>query len=888
MPGKYRLTWLASIITFLAAFNNPSQEREFMKLRVKTFVVISAMACANLMLLRAGEAAAQTDPRGLRAEKAAEVERRVALVVGNAAYKDSPLLNPVNDARAMASTLRSFGFDVIYGENLSLTDLKRNIRSFGDKIRNGGVGLFYFSGHGIQISGKNYLIPIGASITNEEEVEYEAVDLGLALAQMENARNRLNIVIIDACRNNPFARNFRSVKSGLASIEAPSGTLIAYATAPGSVASDGEGANGLFTQELLKSINSPELNIEQVFKQARINVRDKTQGKQIPWESSSLVGDFYFSTAKSEASATTSAPPVAQPRVDATPFELSFWDSVKSSSDPEDYKAYLEKYPNGNFVALARNKLRSLEANAKPANDIKNPGGEKATGEKAAGEKTVDVKTANSNAPTSAPDSTLPPEPYRLAQAHFQNGRYRDAAAIARQAYDADRTANAYGGLLAQSLLRLGQTQEAIEIYKRMLAANASNRNVQLLILPEYAEALVFGGQYNEATKALEPLLKNSPKDSPAYLNAVRISCEALSRSGKRNDAIKSLKEAIKGHDADKAVALIYDLASAYEETQQFDDAISSYEIALRVFVSADGNAAKDEQSKQGAGMILQRIAFAYNLAGRRDKMTETFERMKRVLGADNSRPYQLIIDTLLNEGKNNEALAEATSAVNQFPKERSFKLFRALAAARLGDSQTSNSILKAMLQNTAEDAEVYLYWAGLQMEANQLKEAEASARKAMELIPNDVGPLVTLATIQERQNRHKESEESLRKALQIDPDNSTALNDLGYFLANRDERLPEAEALLRRAVNIAPTNGSFLDSLGWLLFKRGKLQESQNYIEQAAVYAPRIAEIHDHLGDVYNKQGQTEKARLKWEEALRLATGEAAESIRRKLGRSN
>jgi Flp pilus assembly protein TadD len=220
---------------------------------------------------------------------------RTALVIGNGAYKDSPLVNPTNDARDFAQALARFGFTVIHKENLSQTEMKIAIREFGEKLQQGGVGLFYYAGHGMQVEGRNYLIPLDASITHETEVESVAVDLGLVLAQMGRAKNRLNIVILDACRNNPFAQKFRSTTGGLASIDAPSGTLIAYATAPGRVAMDGEGKNGIYTRELLKALRSPGLKIEEVFKQVRIAVRDRTAEKQVPWESSSLVGDFYFS-----------------------------------------------------------------------------------------------------------------------------------------------------------------------------------------------------------------------------------------------------------------------------------------------------------------------------------------------------------------------------------------------------------------------------------------------------------------------------------------------------------------------------------------------------------------------------------------------------------------
>ncbi len=227
-------------------------------------------------------------------EGPAKPEQRVALVIGNSAYETVPLRNPVNDARSMGRTLGELGFDVAVRENLTQKEMKMEIQAFGQKLQKGGVGLFYFAGHGIQVNGRNFLIPVGAKIDHEKQVEYEGVDAGSVLAEMEFAHNRLNIVILDACRDNPFARSFRSTSVGLASINAPSGTLIAYATSPGSVANDGPGENGVYTGELIKAMQVPGLRIEDVFKQVRASVRESTQGKQIPWESSSMEGDFYF------------------------------------------------------------------------------------------------------------------------------------------------------------------------------------------------------------------------------------------------------------------------------------------------------------------------------------------------------------------------------------------------------------------------------------------------------------------------------------------------------------------------------------------------------------------------------------------------------------------
>lgn len=223
-------------------------------------------------------------------------EKRTALVIGNGAYASGPLRNPSNDARAMAAALKDLSFEVSLKENLDQKEMKKEIQAFGQKLQKGGVGLFYFAGHGVQVNGRNYLLPIGAAIEHEKQVEYEAVDMGAVLSEMDFARNRLNIVILDACRDNPFARSFRSAAQGLASVNAPTGTLIAFATAPGSVANDGQGENGVFTGELVKAMSRPGLKIEDVFKHVRSAVRESTQGRQTPWESSSLEGDFYFRT----------------------------------------------------------------------------------------------------------------------------------------------------------------------------------------------------------------------------------------------------------------------------------------------------------------------------------------------------------------------------------------------------------------------------------------------------------------------------------------------------------------------------------------------------------------------------------------------------------------
>ena len=497
---------------------------------------------------------------------------------------------------------------------------------------------------------------------------------------------------------------------------------------------------------------------------------------------------------------------------------------------------------------------------------------------------------------------------FQLASLYYTKNKFREAAAAARKAYEINPKAPQYAGLLARSLLRIGRTQEALDIYKKAIgikeaaaketkkpteaktAEESDEEGTSVLInsplLFDYAEALVFAGRYDEANKLLDPLIKAVRKDTPAYLTLIREKGDVLRRTGKREEAVQLFETALKGQDVSDSLPIVYALAETHEEMLEFDKAVSTYEDALTSIVNPDGTVNR-EQDKQAAEVVLQRIGFAYRIAGKRDKAMETFERMKKVVGKDRPRADQLIVDTLINEGKYKEAFAAATDASTRFPEERSFKLYRAQSAGRLGDVATADATLKAMLKNGPEDVDVYLFWSSVQLDANQVKEAEESARKAVALEPNDVGPLVTLASVQDREKKYKESEATLKKALEIDPDNATVLNNLGYFLADRNERLAEAEALIRRAVNIEPTNGSFLDSLGWLLFRQGKLTEAQKYLEQAVIYQQRSATIHDHLGDLYKKQGQTEKAKAKWEDALRLATEpDEIKKIKEKLGK--
>lgn len=305
-----------------------------------------------LWVLWSGLASA-AEPQRNPGRPPASAEKRVALVIGNAAYPGAGALNnPANDAIDIATKLKKLGFDVIVRTDMRQKEMLRSLTEFGDKVQSGTEALFFYAGHGMQVRGRNYLIPIDAEIRSEASVSSEAVDVDQLLDKLAPAR--LSMVILDACRNNPFERRFRGGGQGLAQINAPTGTLIAYATAPGQVASDGEGRNGLYTSELLSAMDVPGIRIEDVFKRVRANVVKKSGEAQTPWESSSLTGDFYF--IQGSVNITMNQPAYPAPtrlKADAE-IEQELWDSIKDADSAETLDEYIKAYPNGRFVAQAR------------------------------------------------------------------------------------------------------------------------------------------------------------------------------------------------------------------------------------------------------------------------------------------------------------------------------------------------------------------------------------------------------------------------------------------------------------------------------------------------------------------------------------------------------
>ena len=277
---------------------------------------------------------------------------KIALVLGNSRYKDAPLKNPANDAAAIAEALKAVGFEVTAKLDADKAGMEMAVRSYVQALAaRQCVGLFYYAGHGVQLAWRNYMLPVDADIDTIGDIPKQCVEVNGLLEGLNKASNPLNVIILDACRDNPFGYLKGVDQKGLSQMDAPNNTILAYATAPGNVASDGAGANGLYTENLLREMKVPDAKIEDVFKRVRLGVRRKSEGQQIPWESTSLEDDFYF------------RPPAQLTKLSENEKkrlfeeELVVWERIKASTTPGPLEDYLRRYPSGEFCELAQFQL---------------------------------------------------------------------------------------------------------------------------------------------------------------------------------------------------------------------------------------------------------------------------------------------------------------------------------------------------------------------------------------------------------------------------------------------------------------------------------------------------------------------------------------------------
>jgi tetratricopeptide (TPR) repeat protein len=431
-------------------------------------------------------------------------------------------------------------------------------------------------------------------------------------------------------------------------------------------------------------------------------------------------------------------------------------------------------------------------------------------------------------------------------------------------------TTDAANARLGEALIAAGRTGEAIAAIRRAIALSPENR--------EYTELLnkAFEAGGNDAAALAE--LQRMVKDDPSNAATLKLLARIQARMGRVDDAAATLRTAIAARpkgDREQLLLRLF-LAQIFSDALRYTEAIAVFEELLKERNIGDSLLSTDDD-REVASVVLQRIINLQKIAGRTSDVMATIERMRRLLGPSDPAAEEEYIEFLRNQGRRTEALAAIRSARLRFPDEGGFVNLEAAILTDLGRIDEAVTLLRARLKGSLEDFDTYRLISAFNTQAGRGREAVEAARKMLELAPPERqdlvnASLITLSSAQERAGDKKGSEESLRRVLAREPNNATALNNLGYFLVERNERLEEALEMIQKAVKAEPTNSSFLDSLGWAYFKLGKLDEAERHLSEAVRRDANSATIQDHLGDVYHKRGKTEQARAAWQKALGLA----------------
>ncbi|MBI3426292.1 MAG: tetratricopeptide repeat protein [Acidobacteria bacterium] len=408
----------------------------------------------------------------------------------------------------------------------------------------------------------------------------------------------------------------------------------------------------------------------------------------------------------------------------------------------------------------------------------------------------------------------------QLSQAYLRQSRNREALDAARRAYEFDPENNEYGRNLILAIRAANKIGEELKLYAR-LSKTAPSAALEI----GYATALIRAGKYAEAVEKLRERVKGEN----ANTSLIELLATAQRRGGQRAAAADTLKAGLTRAEANARPGFMLELADTYEELGRNDEALAQYEQLYEALI------AKGPVNDQTSGLfnhVVGKMARLLRRSGNQARLQALLTRARRSLDEQNPLIESLTIESLREEGKRREALELTRATIRRAPEDRSLRLTEVLILSELKSYQESTDLLRGMLtgqsERAAEDANVYLILSNVQMQASQFKDAEASARKALELNPGDGDALLQLSSVLDRAGQHEESEKLLRDLLEREPDNATVLNNLGYFLVERGQRLPEALALIERAVAIEPLNGSFLDSLGWTQYKLGNAEKAR------------------------------------------------------------
>lgn len=462
----------------------------------------------------------------------------------------------------------------------------------------------------------------------------------------------------------------------------------------------------------------------------------------------------------------------------------------------------------------------------------------------------------------------------QLSQIYLSQGRKREALDAARRAYEYNPENNNYGRNLISTLRATTKIDEELKLYAR-LSKTAPSPVLEI----GYGATLIRAGRYQEAAEKLSEQVKSESANG----SLIGLLATAQRRAGQRAAAAETLKTGLARVEANARTSLMLELAETCEELGRNDEALAQYE---QLFEALAGRGTVSDRNVGLFNHVVGKLARLCRRTGNQAKLQAVFNRTRRLIDEQNPLIEMLTIEGLREDGKRREALDLTRAAIRRAPDDRGLRLTEVLILSELKNYKESAELLRGMLsgsaERAAEDASVHLILSNVQMQAGQLKEAEATARKALELNPGESDALLQLSSVLDRADKHAESEKILRELLEREPDNATALNNLGYFLVEREQKLTEAQTLIERAVSIEPLNGSFLDSLGWAYFKQGKLDQARAQLEKALGLSRRNPTIHEHLGDVLHKAGKLAEARRAWEKALEYSL-EADETARLK-----
>src|SRR5215813_4680668 len=734
----------------------------------------------------------------------AHAQKRVALVIGNSAYQHTPRLeNPKNDAADMAAVLKQLGFQVIDGFHLDKTAFERKVRDFSVAWRTAEVGLFFYAGHGLQVGGQNYLVPVDAKAETADALDWEMVRLDLVQRTMERAVST-NIIFLDACRNNPLARNLAramgtrsaDIGGGLAAVESGVGTLISFSTQPGNVAQDGAGRNSPFTGALVKRIAESNDDLSALLIDVRNDVRKETQNRQVPWEHSALTGRFYFNPAARPASSAAPATQSAQPQPSDA---AQAWPLAERSTDPAVLEAFINYYGDTFYGAMARSRLAELKRQqVAVAEPPKAP---------------PSLPSANSSAGTA-------PSP----QADENEMRTRYAALVGQGGTSIFK--RDYDGAIAEY-------SEAI----RLIPANA---------LAFFGRGLAYGrkGDHDRAIADYSEAIRLDPKYAIAFHNRGM----AYANKSEYDRAIADYSETIR-LDPKHAQAFI-NRGLAYANKGDHDRAIADYGEAIRLnsnYATAFNNRGIAYANKRG----YDRAIADYSEAIRLDpKHTTAFY--------NRGLAYS-------NKGDQDRAIADYSEAIRLDPKHANAFFNRGLAYGRKSEYDRAIADYSEVIQFDPKNAGALINRGNAYRDKGDHDRAIADYSTALRLDSNSIHPdgvklaFFNRGTAYASKREYQRAIADYSEAIRLDPKYVNAFSNRGRAYANKGDQ-DRAIADYSEAIRLDPKYVNAFSNRGRAYANKGDQDRAIADYSEAIRLDPKSVDAFFYRGLSYGSKREYDR----------------------------